>query len=391
MSSIDCVNDRNMPRAPEGRPYNNTSMHNHHKVNRFIPHSRMNRILYLILPLLLVEQQVISGLAWAPSAIPGRWPSKQNATWNQLRGGQDVDNEDSEEVDAGEEKYDGGIEAKKVDKSIDMCTTDASKQSLKLRSAFRLLQDMREEVVSLAHIMTDSNENVQDQKGPANEHLVETALTSRQFAGGALAIQSQQKEKEVLTAPTSIVVDANRVAPLSSRLLEEIDDVKEDFEDGLEANGISRANDFSKLWWPNLWTQQLAELQTVSKIANDFDNEEESEPDVMEEMDAEETTEDSDNDMSSANREGELNDMVTDSQGKEDEIKVEIIPIPPEVKDDHLTDSDNDLSRQPLCDESSFVSSGAVSCSHLLGLNLHRRSELNPPHIYILLLVVDPY
>lgn len=326
----------------------------------------MSRILFPILVVLfLVEQNQLTVFVWASSAIAGPWPSKQNVAWTQLRGGQDVENEDIDEVDSEEEKTDAEIEAKEVNKSIETYTKEVANQNLKLRSAFRLLQEMREEVVSLAQIITDSDENVRIQKELVDEHFVEPALTDRTFVGGALAIHSQQKEEEpghaMLMEPASIVVDASRVAPLSSRLLEEIDNVKEDTDDGLETDGGPTGNDFFRLWWPNVWTQQLAELQSVSEIADDHENEEESERNAVEEMEVEEADEWSDNTVSSINSEGEADDMVTDSQREEKEIKAEIIPIPPEVKKERLIDSNSDVSRQPLGDESSFVSSGAVS------------------------------
>jgi hypothetical protein len=321
----------------------------------------LSRILFLMLVALFLGEQHV--FAWASSAIAGPWPSKQNVTWTQLRGGQDVENEDIEEVDSDNQKNDGEIEAKKVDKSVEMYTKEVASQSLK--SAFRLLQEMREEVVSLAHIVTDSEENARIQNELLDEHFVEPALTNRTYVGGALAIQSQQKEKEpgqaMLMAPTSIVVDASRVAPLSSRLLEDIDNVKDDTDDGLETDGGTRGNDFLRLWWPNVWTQQLAELQSVSEIADDHENEEESERDAADEMEIEEPNEGSETTVSIINSKGEVDDMVTDSQREEKGIKAEIIPIPPEVKEEHLIDSNNDLYRQQWGDDDSFVSSGAVS------------------------------
>ena len=122
-----------------------------------------------------MEQNQLTVFVWASSAIAGPWPSKQNVAWTQLRGGQDVENEDIDEVDSEEEKTDAEIEAKEVNKSIETYTKEVANQNLKLRSAFRLLQEMREEVVSLAHIITDSDENVRIQKELVDEHFVEPA------------------------------------------------------------------------------------------------------------------------------------------------------------------------------------------------------------------------
>jgi hypothetical protein len=337
----------------------------------------MNRLLFLILILLLAEQELlVASASLSPSSISGVSSTAQNSSWGRFRGGRDViENEDSEEVDVEGDPNSGDLEdsARSIEtkdaKSIENQTWDPPKPRLKLESAFRLIQEMREEVACLAHAVTDEDNKPEVPETPVDKDVVEPSITTPVMVGGALAMEGQRKAKEtdnaVLTTPTSIVVDANRVAPLSSRLLEEAGNDKEDTDEGLEASSGAEGNakgiDVSKFWWPNVWTQQLSDLQNNQETRLDYDSEEESEQDAAEEMDFEEPTDQSDEEISSTNDAGDFDDIITDYQEEDrDEVQVEVIPIPPEATEDSIIHDDL-FPRPSSVETKSFVSSGAVS------------------------------
>jgi hypothetical protein len=361
-----------------------------------------------MLLVLLVEQELyfVALASVSTSSYMTAWVTPQYSTWGQLRGGQDLENEEIKEVGDEEDSNESESEdaaatnSKAINaESILQPKSGPTKQKLTFQSAFRLLQEVREEAVSLAHTVADDDGNTDVHEMSVDEGLAEPSGKPPTKVGDGRAKQNTRKLKvsddAVLTAPSSIVVDANRVAPLSSRLLEAVDSVSEkDNEDASGAAVGASSNDVAKLWWPNIWTQQLSELQNdnANETSGVHNGEEESEPEASE-MDLEESTDGSDEDISMNNGGDDFDEIITDSQGEDDddEMKVEIISIPPEAEEESITNEDlpqgSDHSR-------SFLSSGAVSIStsytpfafHSVAYDLIQRR----PSYYATFKIVDP-
>ncbi len=127
----------------------------------------MSRILFLLLVVSLVEQELnfVASASSSTSSYTTAWSTPQSSTWGRFRGGQDLDNEEIEEVgveedsDESESEDSATTKTKREAESIEEQKSEPAKQKLTFKSAFRLLQEVREEAVSLAHTVADDDGN----------------------------------------------------------------------------------------------------------------------------------------------------------------------------------------------------------------------------------------
>lgn len=249
-------------------------------------------------------------------------------------------------------------------------------------SPFRLLHDIREEVASLTHTIPETFQNNDDEEGrndesdsldnndPDEEETLSESNTNSRVAlvGGAVAVAQQTTQKSrnnrLVGAPDAIGVDTSRVAPLSLRLLEEnnaasdsSDAEEEKREDDPADNGMGVPQEkeepeenFAKLWWVNLWTQQLSDINTVDVPQKEVDV-------------------DSGDESSSS-------ETIVDEEDEDEEVTeedvVELVPIPAE---EQLDDTKVDIEVEDTLglaspaepdpvnggNRDAFVSSGLVS------------------------------
>lgn len=180
----------------------------------------------------------------------------------------------------------------------DFPVTDTYRKKPLSGGPFRLLQEVRQEV--LTHRVEQEELSPQDNKRDGdddedddiitttnnnddNSNVVDqstTTRTTKSLVGGAAVA----KERNLVGAPVG--VDTNRVAPLSLRLLQEsTDDDSDDDEEEEVAVAPQESMDtkshVARLWWVNVWTQQLSDMQTMDDVKkkkkkNDEDSEEDS-------------------------------------------------------------------------------------------------------------------
>ncbi len=185
-----------------------------------------------------------------------------DSKWCLLRGGE------SEEENVGQ----GSTTNSNDEKSTADSTFPEISRKKVSSGPFRLLQEVRDEI--FAHIEDDVHPNDNSEQDDKEEELEVEELsltrTTKSLVGGAVVA----KERNLEGAPMG--VDTNRVAPLSLRLLEESpDENDEEDEAATPESFVDTKSHVAKLWWVNVWTQQLSELDTM-EIQNDDDSEEES-------------------------------------------------------------------------------------------------------------------
>jgi len=245
------------------------------------------------------------------------------------------------------------------------------------RSPFRLLQEAREEVASLEHVIPDDVHNEDEQKSedlqqPESKEEVPLENTNPRgtLVGGAVAVATQKgknRDKRLIGAPASVGVDTSRVAPLSLRLLEEnaASDSEEDEEEELvdavvdAEKGLNSLQDkvpqdnmthVAKLWWVNLWTQQLSEIDksevptqddmesgdesssSPSETSDEVEAEEETEEEVLQELtlvpsEQQESLDEATRDIGIEVLESTPTDAVADGDGRSDFVSSGLVSI----------------------------------------------------------------
>lgn len=154
-------------------------------------------------------------------------------------------------------------------------------------SPFRLLNEVRHEVLEHIH-ETDKNPSNESELLRTAESTSSSATSStRSIVGGAATAVA--KDPIPLEGAPIAGVDTNRVAPLSLRLLQESGEQEdEDPPNGKDATLESddTKSQVAKLWWVNVWTQQLSDVNKL-EVNEDGESEEEATStfDIMQEAD----------------------------------------------------------------------------------------------------------
>lgn len=290
-----------------------------------------------------------------------------------LRGGQESDSNESEEWQEQSSSEDDDI----TERREEDVAAAAQIELVRSKSPFRLLQEVREEVNSLSQSVANYDNSSEESVSTAPiRKPSERSSSAPPLVGGALTGRSKpvnlNSDNKVVTVPASVIVDANRVAPLSSRLMEEA--IEEQIPEDDVSTGEDASPDkyskqeaifdsqVSRLWWTNVWTQQLSEIQNTSNSSSkeesiDYESEEsESDPDItpanmsMEENSGQEEEWTPPEEAIKIEEDAESPDL-------NEEFEIEVTPIPTEVKANSTIDEDLFVSDE----KKSFISSGAVS------------------------------